>query len=226
MKFFAGCVTAAALILAAPADARVLSQGSMRLPYTAAADLEPPYSPSELPPPPHYGDSSGYSDDEAPGLLPPMEVYAVLRENGFSPLGVPRLRGNVYTIAAIDPQGDDGRLVIDARDGRILRFMLADGMAPATDEGAMEPYRPQAAPPPILIRDGPPRPPASIPHVASHSVPLPKAAPPRGTLAAARPIAIEPAPRPAPPQQSAAMQPKPTPTILPTREMPAVQGLD
>ena len=28
-----------------------------------------------------------------PTLLPATEVYTVLRENGFSPLGIPRLRG-------------------------------------------------------------------------------------------------------------------------------------
>ena len=49
----------------------------------------------------------------------------VLRENGFSPLGVPRLRGLFYSVSAIDRRGDDGRLVIDARDGRIVRFVPA-----------------------------------------------------------------------------------------------------
>ena len=58
-------------------------------------------------------------------LLPPQEVYAVLRDNGFSPLGVPHQRGLVYTIAVIDRNGEDGRLVIDARNGRIIRFMPA-----------------------------------------------------------------------------------------------------
>ena len=60
-----------------------------------------------------------------PALLPPQEVYTVLRENGFSPLGVPQQRGFVYTIAVIDRGGEDGRLVIDARNGRIVRFMPA-----------------------------------------------------------------------------------------------------
>lgn len=163
----------------------------------------------------------------------------MLRENGFSPLGIPRLRGSVYTIAVIDRRGDDGRLVIDARDGRIIRFMPAAdayGMAPADEAPAVVPYRPQSAlPPPTMVRGGPPRPPAPIPHVASRTVPLPKAAPPRAEapVAAAKPA--EPVP---PAQQTAAVQPKPAeaaptvgqakpaPTILPTQEMPAAQGLD
>ena len=36
-----------------------------------------------------------------------------------------RLRGFVYTIAVIDRGGADGRLIIDARNGRIIRFMPA-----------------------------------------------------------------------------------------------------
>ena len=175
----------------------------------------------------------------------------MLRENGFSPLGIPRLRGAVYTISVIDRRGDDGRLVIDARDGRILRFMPAAdafGMAPAYEERAVVPYGPQSAlPPPTAIRGGPPRPPAPIPHVASRTVPLPKAAPPRGEtpVTAGKPASPESAPaaQVQPVQQTAAAQTKPAeaapqtaaptvgqakpvPTILPTQDMPAVQALD
>ncbi len=39
-------------------------------------------------------------------LLPPQEVYTVVRESGFSPLGMPRQRGFVYTIAVIDRGGE------------------------------------------------------------------------------------------------------------------------
>jgi hypothetical protein len=249
MKFFTGCVAAAVLALAATAaQAQVPARGAM----IAVSDFDGPYAPGEAapPPPPRYGYGYGYEErGPAPVLLPATEVYAVLRENGFSPLGIPRLRGGVYTIAVIDRRGDDGRLVIDARDGRILRFMPAAdayGMAPAYEERAVAPYGPQTAlPPPTVVRSGPPRPPASIPHVASRTVPLPKAAPPRGEapVAAAKPA--EPAPQQAqasqaqPTQQTAAAQAKPAeagaatigqakpvPSILPTQDMPAAQGLD
>ena len=262
MKFFTGCVAAAALALVATAaEAQVLANGAARGgqgSYVAVSDFDGPYGPPEAapPPPPRYGYGYGYDErGPAPALLPATEVYAVLRDNGFSPLGIPRLRGAVYTIAVIDRRGDDGRLVIDARDGRILRFMpTADayGMAPAYEERAVAPYGPQSAlPPPTAIRGGPPRPPASIPHVASRAVPLPKAAPPRGEapVAAAKPTAPEPAPQQAqapvaqPGQQTAAAQPKPaeaapppvastvgqakpSAAILPTQDMPAAQGLD
>ncbi|MES1149286.1 MAG: hypothetical protein ABUL53_08890, partial [Bradyrhizobium guangdongense] len=216
MKFFTGCVALATLVLTvSAADAQVL----VRSPYVAVSDFNSPYGPPDLPPPPpRYGQGYGYGSPygyeqapnlQVPGLLPATEVYAVLRENGFSPLGIPRLRGNVYTIAVVDRRGDDGRLVIDARDGRILRFVPAYGVGPAYEEGALAPYGAQAAlPPPTTIRSAAPRPPASIPHVARSSVPLPKAAPNRGEtpVAAAKPVAPEPAPQAAPAQQSAAVQ--------------------
>src|SRR3954451_10807025 len=191
MKFFTGCVAAAALVLAATAaQAQVPVRGAM----IAVSDFDGPYAPSDAapPPPPRYGYGSGYEERGlAPVLLASTEVYAVLRENGFSPLGIPRLRGSVYTIAVIDRGGEDGRLVIDARDGRILRFMPAAdayGMALGAEQPAGAPYRPQSAlPPPTMVRGGPPRPPAPIPHVASRSVPLPKAAPPREAPVAAKP---------------------------------------
>jgi hypothetical protein len=254
MKFFTGCVAAATLVLAVTTGpARVAAQapanGIAGGAYIAVSDFDGPYAPPDAAPapPPRYGYGYGYEErGPAPALLPSTEVYAVLRDNGFSPLGIPRLRGGVYTIAVIDSRGDDGRLVIDARDGRILRFLPAAdayGMAPPYDERAVAPYGPHSAlPPPTMVRGGPPRPPASIPHVASRSVPLPKAAPPRAAVAAARPA--EPAaPQAQPAQQTAAVQAKPAdsvpqgaaptvgqarpaPTILPTQDMPAAQGLD
>jgi len=171
MKFFTGCVAAAALALVTnAAEAQVLANGTTGGAYIAVSDFDGPYAPPEgaPPPPPRYGSGYGYGErGEGPALLPATEVYAVLRDNGFSPLGIPRLRGSVYTIAVIDPRGDDGRLVIDARDGRIIRFMPAAdayGMAPAYEEPSVAPYRPQSAlPPPTMVRGGPPRPPASNP---------------------------------------------------------------
>ena len=118
MKFFTGSLAAGLVLLAGSAQAQVPGH------YRAVSDVEAPYAvaPRTVPPPPYEpGPRYGYG----PSLLPSTEVYSVLRDNGFSPLGIPRLRGFVYTIAAIDRGGADGRLVIDARNGRILRFMPA-----------------------------------------------------------------------------------------------------
>jgi hypothetical protein len=253
MKLFTGWVLAAGLALGATAaNAQML--GPSRVsdfggPYSEAPYRGGPYyapPPAEVaPPPPRYG--YGY---EPAGLVPPHEVYSIIRQAGFSPLGIPRQRGYVYTIAVIDRGGEDGRLVIDARSGRIIRFV------PAWQNGA--PYEgawnssdgPPGPLPPTAVR-GEPRPPASVPRVASRSVPVPKPNPlnanaaterakPAAPVAAARPPA-EPSsqqaavtqakPADAAPTTTATIgqtqaQPVAPPAILPTQDMPKAQGLD
>lgn len=231
MKLFTGWVLAAGLVLAASgAQAQLLAPNEIgRSPTIAVSDFEGPYAamPPEAPPPAY-----GYG----PTLLPPAEVYGVVREGGFSPLGIPRRRGFVYTIAVVDRSGDDGRLIIDARTGQILNFVPFNRMGDNfSDEEPMIYGAPGPLPPMTHIR-GVPRPPRPIPHVASRMVPVPKASP----------LAAKPAPEPA--QQTAATQPKPAeapaaaipqaaaPTVgqarpaaaapEPTQEMPAVQGLE
>ena len=238
MKLFTGWVVSAGLVLtAAAANAQVLVPYQIGRPgYAAVSDFEGPYAamPPDAPVP-RYG--------YGPSLLPPQEVYTVLRENGFSPLGAVQQRGFVYTIAVVDRRGDDGRLVIDARTGRILRFMPAYRMGDNFNEDMSAAYGPPGPAPISPIRGGP-RPPASIPHLASRTptaVPLPKASP----HADVKPLAAKPAAEPAP-QQAAAAQAKladtpsaapaavapavaakpAAPPILPTQEMPKAQGLD
>jgi hypothetical protein len=237
MKLFTGWVVSAGLVLTATAaHAQALTPHQAGdSPYTVVSDVGGPYAamPQEAPAP-------GYG----PALLPPQEVYTVLRENGFSPLGVPHQRGLVYTIAVIDRGGEDGRLVIDARNGRIVRFMPAYRMGDNFNEGMLVlPYGgPVGAPPsPINNLRGVPRPPAPVPHVASRTPSIPVPTPRPGEEI--RPQAARPAPEPA--QQSAAIQPKPADAqpapralapavveakpaapIRPTQDMPKMQGLD
>jgi hypothetical protein len=236
MKLLAAWVTLAGLTLMSGAASAQISapRDTGGSPYANASDVAGPYAamPPEAPP------------RDGPMLLPAREVYTVVRENGFSPLGIPQQRGFVYTIAVIDRGGDDGRLVIDARDGRIIRFVPSGRMGDNFNGAPTERYAPGGPLPPVSQVKGVPRPPASIPRVASRtpSVPLPKAAPQRA--AEPMPVAANPAPEPA--QQSAAIQVKPTeaealpqvaspapveakaaaPSILPTQEMPKVQGLE
>jgi hypothetical protein len=228
MKLFTGWAVSAGLVfVAAAANAQVLAPIGIG-PVTRVSDVGGPYAtmPPEAPPP-------GYGPSYGSRLLPPREVYIIARENGFAPLGIPQQRGLVYTISVIDNAGDDGRLVIDARSGRIIRFIPAYRMGDNFNGdldvayGAVGPL-----PPPInsSYRRAP-RPPLPIPHVASRSAtPSPKA-----PAHAARPEAV-------PSQQSAATakpaEPQtssPSPTvgvarpsvqIMPTQEMPAAQGLN
>ena len=225
MKLFTGWVVAAGLVLAASgAQAQLLAPYEV---YTPVSDVSGPYAamPPEAPPP-------GYG----PRLLPPMEVYTIVRESGFSPLGIPQQRGLVYTISVIDRGGDDGRLVIDARSGRIIRFIPAYRMGDNFNGDLDVAYGPVGPLPPQQMRArGVPRPPASVPHVASRTVPVPKPSPQQAVRPAAEPekqtAAVQPKPAEAqtPPPAAAAIvgQAKPpAPAILPTQEMPQAQGLE
>lgn len=218
MKRFLGAAVSAGLMFAATA-----AHAQMLAPYRAVSDFEGPYY--ERPygavppaPPPAYDDGA-YGPPA--GLMPLQDVYAVLRDNGFSPLGAPYQRGFVYTIAAMDRNGEDGRLVIDARNGRIIRFVPAWGRpwghgpgAYGESYNAVPPpgYGPEAAlPPPTVIR-GVPRPPASVPHVASRAVPMP--APKPGVAGGS----------PAPTQQSAAVAAKPATSPAPAASAPTASS--
>jgi hypothetical protein len=173
----------------------------------------------------------------------------VVRDNGFSPLGMPRQRGFVYTIAVINRNGDDGRLVIDARNGRIVRFMPAYLAGDHVSDDLTATYGPVGPPPRVIeARRGVPRPPAPIPQrYASRtpsSVPLPKPAP--HAVVTPKHVTAKPKPAAAPVQQSAAVEAKPAEvkpaevkpevaaqapakpdaTIEPTKDMPPVQGFN
>ncbi len=198
MKLFSGWVMSAGLVLVAgAANAQMLAPyDAGRSPYAAVSDFEGPYAampPDEAPP------------RTGPMLLPAREVYTVVRENGFSPLGIPQQRGLYFTIAVIDRAGADGWLVIDARNGRIVRLMRADRMGDNADGELTQQYGAVGPQPPVSNVRGGPRPPASIPRVASRtpSVPIPKAAP----LRAGEPKALAAKPAPEPAQPSEAAQP-------------------
>jgi hypothetical protein len=223
MKLFSGWMMSAGLVLvlmAGAANAQMLAPyDAGRSPYAAVSDFDGPYAampPDEAPP------------RAGPMLLPAREVYTVVRENGFSPLGIPQPRGVYYTIAVIDRGGADGWLVIDARNGRMVRMIRSDRMGDNANGELTQQYGPVGPQPTVSRVRGGPRPPASIPRVASRtpSVPIPKAAPPHADepkALAAKPAAepaqpsqaaqpADAAPPAQPPQQSAAVQVKPAVT--------------
>ena len=234
MKLFTGWALAAGLALSATAasaqigPSRVSDFGGPYVegpPYRGGPYYAPP--PVEVPPP-RYG-YGGYGPGYAPGyapaaLVPPHEVYTIIREAGFSPLGIPRQRGFIYTIAVIDRGGEDGRLVIDARSGRILRFVPA-WQNGAPYEGAWNSsYGPRGSLPPADLRSSA-HPPGPAPRVASRSVPVPKPSPLAGKHAAepAKPATeavAKPAPEPARPATEAA-KPAPQPSTQQAAVTPA-----
>src|ERR1700761_2897209 len=169
MKLCRGWLVSAGLVLAATSANAQMGVPDHRPLYSAVSDVDGPYA--AMPPQARgYYREPGY---DGPRLLPAPEVYTVLRDNGFSPLGAPQMRGMFYSIAVLDRRGGEGRLVIDARNGQIVRY--ARGYA---DADVAVGYGPEEAPP-VSPGRGPPRPPASVPHVASRTVPLPKAMPER-----------------------------------------------
>jgi hypothetical protein len=220
MKLFTGWALSAGMIfVAAAAHAQVLTPTGIG-PATRVSDVGSPYAAM---PPPGYG----------PRLLPPMEVYTIVRESGFSPLGIPQQRDLVYTISVIDRGGDDGRLVIDARSGRIIRFVPAYRMGDNFNEDLNSAYGPVGPLPPPTNSSyrRAPRPPLPIPHVASRSgAPLPKATPhvarPEAAPAQQSAATAKPAEPQAPPPSPTVGVAKPSVQIQPTQEMPKAQGLD
>ena len=71
MKLFTGCLAAGLVLFGAGAQAQMLA------PYTPVSDFGGPYAAAG---PGGPGAPYGYG----PRLLPPEEVYTVVRENGFS----------------------------------------------------------------------------------------------------------------------------------------------
>jgi hypothetical protein len=248
MTMLGGWTVSVGLVLAATAaHAQEAPQATSRPGYIATSDFSGPYADVPASPPvtayrPPASGPEYYGPSDGPQLLPPREVYTVLRENGFSPLGAPRLRGMFYNVAVIDRRGEDGRLVIDARDGRIVRFLPAYRMGDRLEDGRpfLHGYGYGAAP--MNYPGGPPRPPIAIPKEASRTAPLvpsPKAAPVRPSdekllgqksepramqqSAAVQGKAVD-APPPNPPP---VVEAKPAaPAILPTQPMPKVQDLE
>ena len=258
MKLFTGWILALGLGLAATAaHAQSVGPSEAGRPlYRSVSDVSGPQVGG-----PYDGGPYAAMPPEAPRpgngptLLPSTEVYTVVRESGFSPLGIPHLRGFVYSIAVIDRGGEDGRLFIDARNGRVIRFASARGLSDNFNNDPAIIYGAPGTLPPMINVHGAPRPPRSVPHVASRTVPVPKASP-----LAAKP-ATEPVTKPAPEQaqqqlpatpqtppqqQTAATTPKPAEAqapapaaattgeaqakpaspIAPTQDMPKVQGLE
>lgn len=234
MKLFTGWVLAAGLALTASA-ASAQVYGPSRVSDFSGPYVEGPYRgpyyappPAEVAPPPRYGYGGyapGYAPPYAPAaLVPPHEVYNIIREAGFSPLGIPRQRGFIYTIAVVDRGGEDGRLVIDARSGRILRFVPAWQRGAPYEEGAWNSsYGPPGPLPPNATRSDV-KPSVSAPKVASRTVPVPKPSPlaakPAEPIKPAETAAVKPAAEPAKPAVEAA-QPAPQP---PTQQAAVTQA--
>jgi hypothetical protein len=79
--------------------------------------------------------------------LPPHEILAIVRSAGLDPVSRPARQGPVYVLRALNPAGQEVRVVVDARMGRIVKVVA---VAP-TDPGAFAP--PASIPPGRAVPD-------------------------------------------------------------------------
>jgi len=174
---------------------------------------------------------------DARPVLPPTQVVAVLRSTGYSPLGQITQRGWIYTVAAMDPNGDDGRLIIDARTGRIMRFIPAMAVDERLNDRMAMAYGPPGPPPvayagyenrrgSLLDLRRSPRPPAPVPRAAQRTAPKTASRVPQSTTAPAQKQAVAPAQQGAAPsaESSAAAKPAPAVTIVEKTSAAATVG--
>lgn len=176
--------------------------------------------------------------DEA--TVPPREAIRMLRSTGYTVLSRPRPAGLVlYSIAVITPRGDDGRIYMDVRDGRLVRFVPGYALTPRTDEDIEFAYNPPSPPPaavprkPAAPKTASRQPMATTTGVAPSSAKQAAPKVPELKPAQTRPAQTPPAPvaaaTPAPQTTGVAVKPsdaKPPVVIQPTQEMPAVMGLE
>lgn len=193
---------------------------------TLAVDNGPPVIPGN-------SDSNAALPQQAidPSWVPPREVVRMLRSTGYSVLSRPKLRGAIFSVAVVTPRGDDGRLFMDARDGRLLRFVPGYALTSRTEEEVGLAYNPPS--PPLAaatLRS------QASPHAksASRAPPATTGVAPSGNpQAAARPSTAR-STTAAPSQTQAAARPteakpadaKPALVIQPTQDIPPALGLE
>jgi hypothetical protein len=61
------------------------------------------------------------------GALPPHEIVTIVRSTGLEPIGRPVRQGPAYALHAVDPAGEEVRVVVDAHMGRIVKVIPLSG---------------------------------------------------------------------------------------------------
>jgi hypothetical protein len=96
------------------------------------------------------------------GSLTPSEIAAEVRRAGFDPVNRPVRRGSVYVLFALDPDGMDVELAVDAGSGRVLWIndivgVRYTGSAGYYDFHALSHYERPPVPPADIPNAGPAR---------------------------------------------------------------------
>jgi len=205
---------------------RVYESAPYERPYAQRSYRPGPYAPG-----PYAGVPSGGYNRALPGarpLLPPSQVAYFLRSSGYSLLGPVTQRGWVYTVAALDQNGDDGRLIVDARTGRVVRFVPAMAVDERFNDRMAMVYGPPGSPPSdmrygtrrgsLLDLRRAPRPAVAVPNVTPRNAP--KVASRLAPIPAARPAAAPPAAAPPVQQATPAQTPAPEPVTTTAESAP------
>jgi hypothetical protein len=98
-----------------------------------------------------YYPGTAYPGAMYPGAgpaLPPYEIVTIVRSTGLEPLSRPLRQGPAYVLRAMDPAGQEMRVIADARSGRLLKVVPVAG---ARYVGPMTPPPYGVAPPPPAV---------------------------------------------------------------------------
>ena len=98
-------------------------------------------------PPPYPG--TIYPGD---GALPAYEIVTIVRSTGLDPVGRPIRQGPTYALRAVDPAGEEVRVVVDAHMGRIVKVIPLSG--PRYAMPLMRPPFGQPPRPTAMVPDG------------------------------------------------------------------------
>jgi hypothetical protein len=158
------------------------------------------------------------------GLMQPFEINKIVRDAGFTPLGLPQREGTTYVLRAIDSRDILMRVVIDARSGAIRAVNRIVAARPDGVVGMMPPGPPphellpplhEASPHEPLPGPPPGLPPHNVPQ--NHAMPSDIGGPPAGPKEANVSILPPPLTAPAdtlPVPQGAQPLPRPRPSNL------------
>ena len=88
------------------------------------------------------------AQNAAPGVLPPYEIVTIIRSTGLDPLGRPMRRGAIYALHAIGRDGDEVRVLVNARSGKIIKVTPVETASRLPPKAIVEPYGPPRYIPP------------------------------------------------------------------------------
>lgn len=75
---------------------------------------------------PVAADSIRLAQTFAADVIPPYEVFTIIRSVGLRPLGRPHHRGRFYIVNAVDARGEEVRVVVDAYAARVVSIRPLD----------------------------------------------------------------------------------------------------